>query len=178
MYVSPIHPWGYDRYCLVKFSSESKYRKNVIVVELGPYMHFATKALESTITKALLHPRKPPTLITPISLLCPKRNVFTATAIPSGSSVPRYTKALPPVTKFSTSRCTLSPRLKQYREARLARSRSSGCISHVWASFYARIRSPHCLRFRTTHIVKMGILGMILTRAHSKQCGGSQWATL
>ena len=67
-------------------------------MELGPYMHFATNALENTITKELPHPSTPPTLITLGSLLCPKRNVFTAIAVPSGSSVPRYTKALPPVT--------------------------------------------------------------------------------
>jgi len=176
MCVPPFHPWGHDRYRVVEFSGESKYRKNVIVMELGPYMHFTTKALEYIVTKALPHPSTPPTLITPISLLCPKRNIFTATAVPSGSSVPRYTKALPPATKFSLSRCTMSPRFKQYREARLARSQASSCISKVPALFYKRIRSQHCLRFGGTHIVKkrMVILGMILTRANSKQCDGSR----
>ena len=82
---------------MVEFSGESKYRKNVIVMEFGPYMHFATDALENPITKASLHPTTPPTFITLGSLLCPKRNVFTAIAVPSGSSVPRYTKVLPPV---------------------------------------------------------------------------------
>jgi len=73
MYVPPFHPWRYDRYYLVEFSSESKYQKNVAVMELGPYMHFATNVLEYTAATALLHPSTPLTL-------CPKKNV-TATTV-------------------------------------------------------------------------------------------------
>lgn len=99
--------------------------------------------IEYTIKKISIRPK---TGITRTPLLCPKRNVFTATANPSGCSVPRYTKALPPLTtSVMLSRSTLSPRSIQYREARLARSRS---VSIVSALLYIHIRSTAMPGFR------------------------------